>query len=216
MYEHVVVEHLPGVLFCSTYRKHSTTQRHQPAQCRQASTCRSECDNINKQTESIYCIAVTHAENSTAQSARSKPSSRYAPTRVRQRKQADREYLLLYCSTACRKQHSAISRSKPSSKYAPTRVRQRKERDREHLLLYCNTASAAQHSAIIHADQSATTQASRQRASRTVLQYRKHSTAQRNQPAQSRETITCRSECDDASEQTELSQQMSTSIYRAR
>ena len=176
MYEHVVVEHLPGVLFCSTYRKHSTTQRHQPAQCRQASTCRSECDNINKQTESIYCIAVTHAENSTAQSARSKPSSKYAPTRVRQRKQADRE----------------------------------------HLLLYCNTASAAQHSAIIHADQSATTQASRQRASRTVLQYRKHSTAQRNQPAQSRETITCRSECDDASEQTELSQQMSTSIYRAR
>ena len=67
----------------------------------------------------------------------------------------------------------------------------------------------AQHSATIsphraakqvRADQSATTQASRH----TLLQYRKHSTKQRNQPAQSRKASTCRSECDNASKQAEL------------
>ena len=63
----------------------------------------------------------------------------------------------------------------------------------EHLL-YCSTASRAQHCARnqpaqickqVRADQSATTQASRQRAS-TVLQYCNHSTAQRYHPARSR------------------------------
>ena len=79
------------------------------------------------------------------------------------------------------------------------------------LLLYCGTASTAQHSAItphkaanqVRADQSATTQASRRRAS-TVLQYRKHSTAQCNRPAQSCEASAWGSECDNASKQTEF------------
>ena len=42
------------------------------------------------------------------------------------------------------------------------------------------------------------------RASAAVLQYRKHSTAQRNQPAQSRKASMCRSERDNASQHTEL------------
>ena len=79
----------------------------------------------------------------------------------------------------------------------------------EHLL-HCSTASTAQQSAVsphkaakqVRADQSATTQASRQRAS-TVLQYRNHSTAQRHQSAQRRKTSTRRSECNHASKQTE-------------
>ena len=35
------------------------------------------------------------------------------------------------------------------------------------------------------------------------MQYRKHSTAQHNQPAQNRKASTCRSKCDNASKQTE-------------
>ena len=81
----------------------------------------------------------------------------------------------------------------------------------------------AQHSATIsphraakqvRADQSATTQASRH----TLLQYRKHSTKQRNQPAQSRKASTCRSECDNASKQAELARPSTcmSSMYTAR
>ena len=66
----------------------STT--NQPTQSRKASACRSECHNASKQTESIYCIAVPQAQHSTAQSARTKPPSKYVPLRVRQRKQANR------------------------------------------------------------------------------------------------------------------------------
>ena len=57
------------------------------------------------------------------------------------------------------------------------------------------------------------------RASTTaVLQYREHSTAQhstaqRNQPAQSRKTSTCRSECDNASKQTEYLTYLTTTVY---
>ena len=51
------------------------------------------------------------------------------------------------------------------------------------------------------------------RASAAVLQYRKHSTAQRNPAAQSRQASTCRSERDNASKQTELARaSMSSSI----
>ena len=78
---------------------------------------------------SIYCIAVPQAQHSKAQSARTKPQSKYAPIRVRQRKQADREHLP-YCSIAIIAQHSAISPHKDAKQ--------------------------------ARADQSATTQASRQ------------------------------------------------------
>ena len=61
------------------YRKHSTAQRNQPARSRRTGTCRSECDNASKQTESIYCIAVPQAQHSTAQSARTKPQSKCVP-----------------------------------------------------------------------------------------------------------------------------------------
>ena len=79
------------------YRKHSTAQhstalRNQPGQIRQASiyTCRSQCDNASKQTESIHGIAVPQAQHSAAQSARTQPQSKHVTIRVRQRKQAGR------------------------------------------------------------------------------------------------------------------------------
>ena len=53
MSEHVV-EHLRTAVVLNiavSYRNHSTAQRHQPAQSRKASTCRSECDKASKQTE---------------------------------------------------------------------------------------------------------------------------------------------------------------------
>ena len=72
------------------------------------------------------------------------------------------------------RKHSTAStaesaRTKPQSNYVLHRVQQRKQADGEHLM-YCSTASTAQHSAIsshkaakqLRADQSATTQASRQ------------------------------------------------------
>ena len=76
-------------LYCSTA---NTTQHSH-----KASTCRSECDNASNQTESIYstvpgtvCMAVPQAQHGTAQSARTKPRSKYVLIRVRKRKQADR------------------------------------------------------------------------------------------------------------------------------
>ena len=73
------------------YYKYSTAQRDQPAQSRIASSCRSECDNAaSKQTESAYCIALPQAQQSTSQSARTKPQSQYVSIRVRQRKEANR------------------------------------------------------------------------------------------------------------------------------
>ena len=76
------------------------------------------------------------------------------------------------CIAVPQAEHStahAISPHKSVSKYVPIRVRQRKQADKEHLL-YCSIATTAQHSAIIpreaakqaRADQSATTQTSRQ------------------------------------------------------
>ena len=75
----------------------------------------------------------------------------------------------------------------------------------EHPLPYHITASTTQHSRkasiAVRADQSATTQASRQRAS-YLLYCSTASTAQHSsQPAQTRKASTCRSECDDASKQ---------------
>ena len=74
------------------YRKHSTARRNQPAHSRKASTCRPECDNASKRTESIHCNAVPQVQHSTAKSARTRPQSKYpyVPIRVRQRKQADK------------------------------------------------------------------------------------------------------------------------------
>ena len=79
--------------------------------------------------------------------------------------------------------------------------------------MYCSTAGATQKSAIgppkaskqVSAGQRATPHASRQRDLSTgALQYRKHSTAQRNQPAQHRQASICRSGCINASKQTEV------------
>ena len=98
------------------YRKHSTAQRNHPAQSRKASTCRRECDNASKETESIYysCIAVPQAQHITAQSARTKPQINHVPIRVRQRKQAGREHLL-YCSTASAAQRNQPAQSRKAS-----------------------------------------------------------------------------------------------------
>ena len=74
------------------YRKHSTARRNQPAHSRKASTCRPECDNASKRTESIHCNVVPQVQHSTAKSARTRPQSKYpyVPIRVCQRKQADK------------------------------------------------------------------------------------------------------------------------------
>ena len=42
--------------------QYSTAQRNQPAQSREASTCRSECDDAGKQTESIYLLYYSTAK----------------------------------------------------------------------------------------------------------------------------------------------------------
>ena len=43
--------------------------------------------------QSFYCIAAPQAQHSAAQSARTKPQSKYVPIRLRQRKQASRQSL---------------------------------------------------------------------------------------------------------------------------
>ena len=56
----------------------------------------------------IYFIAAPQAQQNTEQSARTKPESKYVPIRVRQRKPTGRASTV-YCSTASRAQHNAIS-----------------------------------------------------------------------------------------------------------
>jgi len=67
-------------------------------------------------------MAIPQAQHSTAQSARTQPQSKYVPTRVRQRKQADREHPL-QCSAASTAQHSEISPHK-ATKQVPARTDQ--------------------------------------------------------------------------------------------
>ena len=79
MYEHVV-NYSPVLQYC----KLSTAQRNQPAQSHNASTCRSECAS---NTQRAPTVSVPQAQHSTAQSARTKPQSKYADQSVKARKQ---------------------------------------------------------------------------------------------------------------------------------
>ena len=69
------------------YRKHSTSQRYQPAQSREASTCRPECDNASKQAEHLLCCSTAStAQHSTAQhsTAQHNTAQRNWPAKSRQ------------------------------------------------------------------------------------------------------------------------------------
>ena len=74
----------------------------------------------------LYCSNTSTAQHSAI--SPHTPDSKYAPIRVRQGKQADREHLL-YCNTTSTAQHSKAqsARTKPQSKYEPTRVRQHRQ-----------------------------------------------------------------------------------------
>ena len=118
------------------------------------------------------------------------------------------EHLLLYCSTASTVEHSAINLHEAAKQVRADKSASASKQTDSIYVLYCSssTSSTAQHSAIsphkaakqVRAHQSATTQA---KADREHLQLycSTASTAQRNQPAQSREASTYRSESDNAS-----------------
>ena len=73
MCEHVVVEH--QIFYWLKYRKHSTAQ--QSARTEPQSKCVPIRVRQRKQAESFYCIAVPRAPHSIAQSACTKPQSKY-------------------------------------------------------------------------------------------------------------------------------------------
>ena len=51
MHEYVVVQRVLQYCIAVPQAQHITAQRNQPGQSRKASRCRSECDNVSKQTE---------------------------------------------------------------------------------------------------------------------------------------------------------------------
>ena len=106
-YEHVVVEHQPAVLYCSTAStaQHSAISPHKAAK---ANTCRTEGDHGSKQTDNIYCTAVSYRKHNTAQHSTAKHSTAQHTT----------------------PHHSAISPQGRKRKYVPNRGRPRKQADR--------------------------------------------------------------------------------------
>ena len=99
-----------NVLQCG---KHSTAQHsvispHNAAKqvrADQSATTQAKADREHLQ---LYCSTASTAQHSTAQSARTKPRSKYVPIRVRQRKQKQTESIYS-CIAVPQAQHSAIS-----------------------------------------------------------------------------------------------------------
>ena len=145
---------LPSSIYCIAVpqAQHSTAQRNKPAQRRKSSTCRSECENASKQTESIYCTR--HCSTaSTAQHRANSPNKAVNQVRADQRTktQASRQRASIYCIAVHTAKHSTVERNQPVQSrkcpYVPIRAPKRKQAHREHVL-YCSTLSTAQHRSV--------------------------------------------------------------------